>query len=220
VAAVLAIFLEFRGMRVRTASELSYWGGGPVVGSTRWPHDPAGVTALGEELDDFLPNSRGWMLVVASTDSERALANELARRLNDEWVPGDLVDFEVYAPEMGRVLAETAEPATELASSTALSRRGPMADALMYPGPLRAPLADSWHGPLGVPALRRAARLADRVLVVVTSGSMSALEIARIRTRIGRSEGVGFVLVGIDSDLDELPDRIGPVDAFWRTHRA
>ena len=75
-------------------------------------------------------------------------------------------------------------------------------------------VALAWNGPLSGPVLRRAARLAHRVMVVVSAG-MSAIELSRVTTRLGRNVGVGYVLVNLDDAYVELEDRVGPVEAFW-----
>lgn len=75
-------------------------------------------------------------------------------------------------------------------------------------------VALAWNGPLSGPALRRAARLAHRVIVVVSSG-MGVVELSRVPTRLGRDSGLGYVLVNIDDAYVDLPDRVGPVEAFW-----
>lgn len=64
-------------------------------------------------------------------------------------------------------------------------------------------------------ALRRAARLADRVLVVVTSNGMKMLELAQMKRRLGREQHVGYVVIGVTEDVSRLEDRAGPVDSFW-----
>ena len=75
-------------------------------------------------------------------------------------------------------------------------------------------VALAWNGPLSGPVLRRAARLAHRVMVVVSSG-MSAIDLTRVQTRLGRKEGVGYVLVNLSDVYVDLQDRVGPVEAFW-----
>jgi uncharacterized protein involved in exopolysaccharide biosynthesis len=75
-------------------------------------------------------------------------------------------------------------------------------------------VALAWNGPLSGPVLRRAARLAHRVLVVVSSG-MSVIDLARIQTRLGREVGVGYVLVNVGDAYVDLQDRVGPVEEFW-----
>ncbi|MGB7476856.1 MAG: hypothetical protein WBM26_11640, partial [Polyangiales bacterium] len=77
-------------------------------------------------------------------------------------------------------------------------------------------VALAWNGPLSGPVLRRAARLAHRVMVVVSSG-ISAIELARIQTRLGRVKGVGYVLVNVGDSYVDLQDRVGPVEEFWES---
>jgi uncharacterized protein involved in exopolysaccharide biosynthesis len=79
-------------------------------------------------------------------------------------------------------------------------------------------VALAWNGPLSGPVLRRAARLAHRVMVVVSSG-MSVVDLARLPTRLGRDQGVGYVLVNVDDAYVDLHDRVGPVEAFWEGPR-
>jgi hypothetical protein len=81
-------------------------------------------------------------------------------------------------------------------------------------------VVQSWDGADAGPSLRKAARRADRVLVVVPSGKLSASRLLQVRTRLGREDpGVGFVVAGLPSYLTTLPDRVGPVAAFWRSRR-
>ena len=77
-------------------------------------------------------------------------------------------------------------------------------------------VALGWNGPLSGPVLRRAARLAHRVLVVASAGA-SLLELPKVKTRLGRDEGVGYVLVNLPEEYLEMTDRVGDVQAFWRT---
>lgn len=75
-------------------------------------------------------------------------------------------------------------------------------------------VALAWNGPLSGPVLRRAARLAHRVMVVVSAG-VKAPTLAGIKTRLGRSDGVGYVLVNLADEFVDLEDRVGPVETFW-----
>ena len=75
-------------------------------------------------------------------------------------------------------------------------------------------VALTWNGPLSGPLLRRAARLAHRVMVVVSSGT-SVFDLTRIQTRLGREKGVGYVLVNVSDAYVDLHDRVGPVEEFW-----
>ena len=75
-----------------------------------------------------------------------------------------------------------------------------------------------WNGPLVGPVLRRAARLAHRVIVVVPAG-LGASELTKVRTRLGRNDGVGYVLVNLADEYAELQDRVGAVESFWLGER-
>ncbi|GAB4217245.1 MAG: hypothetical protein OHK0013_44560 [Sandaracinaceae bacterium] len=87
------------------------------------------------------------------------------------------------------------------------------------PDPLQRMVTTAWENSLASPGLRRQARLADRVLVVVPSGAITVPELRELRLRLGRDGGVGFVVVGLTPDLAMLPDRCGPVEAFWAATR-
>lgn len=76
-------------------------------------------------------------------------------------------------------------------------------------------VALAWNGPLSGPVLRRAARLAHRVIVVVSSG-IKVVDLSRVRTRLGREEGVGYVLINVDDAYAEVEDRVGDVEEFWQ----
>ena len=79
-------------------------------------------------------------------------------------------------------------------------------------------VAIAWNGPLSGPVLRRAARLAHRVMVVVSSG-MSGVDLARVHRRLGREKGVGYVLVNVSDAYVDLHDRVGAVEEFWEGAR-
>ena len=79
-------------------------------------------------------------------------------------------------------------------------------------------VALAWNGPLSGPVLRRAARLAHRVVVVVSSG-LSVVDLARVKTRLGRDRGVGYVLVNVGDRYMDVEDRVGPVEEFWQGER-
>ena len=75
-------------------------------------------------------------------------------------------------------------------------------------------VALAWNGPLSGPLLRRAARLAHRVVVVVSAGT-NGIELTRIQRRLGRKKGVGYVLVNVGDAYVDLDDRVGAVEEFW-----
>lgn len=78
-------------------------------------------------------------------------------------------------------------------------------------------IATAWEGPLHGQQLRRAARLADRVLVVVPSGATTVFQLRSIGTRLGHPSGLGYVVVGISEEFASLPDRAGDVESFWNS---
>jgi len=55
-------------------------------------------------------------------------------------------------------------------------------------------------------------------LVVVSSG-LSVVELTQIKTRLGRQDGVGYVLVNLSSAYVDAADRVGPVEEFWKGPR-
>jgi hypothetical protein len=71
------------------------------------------------------------------------------------------------------------------------------------------------------PALRRAARRADRVLVLVPSGRLSFVRLSQIPALVGRDDpGLAYLVVDLPAHLTTLPDRAGPVGAFWSYERS
>ncbi|MCZ7682100.1 MAG: hypothetical protein M5U28_26230 [Sandaracinaceae bacterium] len=45
--------------------------------------------------------------------------------------------------------------------------------------------------------------------MVVTSNAMRAIELAQMKARLGRTDAVAYVLVGVSDDVARLPDRAG-----------
>jgi hypothetical protein len=138
------------------------------------------------------------------------------------------VGTEQTRPGVGRAVHVATETASVSASDAvmraAVRLLGNEEDEITGPRPSDPPasrvaggvtgVALAWNGPLNGPVLRRAARLAHRVMVVVSSG-MSAVDLARIQTRLGREKGVGYVLVNVSDAYVDLKDRVGPVEGFW-----
>jgi hypothetical protein len=79
----------------------------------------------------------------------------------------------------------------------------------------RLPKVGYWDGPEEGPAIRRAARLADRVLVVVPSAETSVMTLLNVASRLGRRRGIGYVVVNLDPGFSHLPDRSGNPEEFW-----
>lgn len=209
IALAFVLGRELRGLRVRTPAEVGFWGHGPVVGSTTWPKDPRGVEDLVAGLDDYAPDARGKLLIVGASEREEELACELATRLGEDWVmlsqPGG------YVSPIDPVPGQQHRPGAQY--PLAKADTGPYPLATAHPQDMRV---EAWVGPSKGQALRRAARLADRVIVLVPSGAISTTELSQMRTRLGRTDGVGYILVGLDDELQHLPDRAGDLQGFWR----
>ncbi len=231
IAALLLLFREFRGMRVCTAAELAFWGRGPVIATTVWPRDLHAVDDLIADMDDFAPHALGRTLVIGASRDQSVLAHTVAGRLNDDW-NNEAVSVTDYDPMSSSVAAPHVTPVGAAAAATASVAYAdvPLSESLAlvpvsvrstaltrYRAPRRA--VESWDGPDEGPSLRRAARLADRVAVIVSSGALSAIEVAAITTRIGRADGVGFILVDLEPAFARLKDRVGNVADFWAARR-
>ncbi|MGB8329196.1 MAG: hypothetical protein WCE62_03645 [Polyangiales bacterium] len=229
VAVVLLLVLrrEFHGLRVETPAEVAYWGSGPVLGSTPWPNDPRGLDELVAGLDDFVPEAKGTMLIIGASRDEASLAKDLADRINDDWfieqrtvesrdVPGP------PRPEQGPLHAPPPSgpyPIGRVGSqSVALARRppAPMPQQIRLLEGVEPLRPEAWDGPFEGQGIRRAARLADRIIILVRSGAISALRLNQVHNRIGRRHGIGYVVVGLPDELRKLPDRVGDVAGFWR----
>jgi uncharacterized protein involved in exopolysaccharide biosynthesis len=222
--AVLCIFgYELRGFKVYTAREAGFWANATVVASSTWPREANTLGALVDELSDAAPAVRGMTLVVGARVNEVPLAREIAYWLSHltGWSQRNVVG--ANEPVVDGAASPTVEVAPGVESSStsvpprgssgaALARRGGGADGLT--------VAQAWDGPPDGPSLRRAARLADRVLVVLASGSLSAVDVAQLRSRLGRGQGIGLLVVGLHPDLVKLPDRVGDVEDFWRDRTA
>lgn len=239
VTMVLALLLyrELHGFHVQTPAETAWWGNGPVIGATTWPRDSRALIDLIADMDDFAPEAKGSVLIVASTEAERELAHEIAGQLNHDWGSSALVDVPVlgalpppstadddpYSDERDIMNGELYDGPAEMMLTGPYDLDGLNgADISTYAGqpqdiddPAERLICTAWSGPSHGQALRRAARLADRVLVVVTSDAMRATALARMKKRLGREGAVGYVLVGVSDDVAKLPDRAGPIEEFW-----
>jgi hypothetical protein len=103
--------------------------------------------------------------------------------------------------------------------SVALARlpSAPATNAIRLVSPAGQLQLEAWDGPLEGQSLRRAVRLADRVLILVRSGAVSVLRLNGIQRRFGRERGIGYIVVGLPKELHSLPDRVGDVAGFWRS---
>lgn len=202
LAALLALLVvigkELRGFKVVTATEAAFWAKGPVVASSVWPRDTEMLSLLVDELADHAPFSTGTTLVLGASDAEAPLAREMAYWLST-----------MRGPEQ-KALGAGVSGHDATAASTAIAVVSPDAGASRV-------AAHTWEGETDGQAMRRAARLASRVLVVLQSNTMSMPQLAQTHARLGRDAGVAILLVGLDPAFVHLRDRVGSVSAFWRS---
>ncbi|AKF06540.1 Tyrosine-protein kinase Wzc [Sandaracinus amylolyticus] len=111
-------------------------------------------------------------------------------------------------PEAGRATMLDARPPKHRALDATESR-----------APHEQAVALAWTGAMEGPTLRRAARLADRVIVLVREGTLSPADLAKLQVRLGREDAIGFLVVGADEESAKGPDRVGAVAEFWTTRK-
>jgi len=228
----LALFVvlrrEFGGLLLETPAEVAFWGNGPVLGATTWPSDPRSLDELIAGLDDLVPHAKGSMLIVGGSSNESRLAHELAVRLNHDWFLANehaATPSVPSSPPTERAPLQTPPPSGPYpigdsgSHSVALQRvpSAPPTGAIRLATPAGHLRLEAWEGPYEGQALRRAARIADRIVVLVRSDAMSAIRLNGIQNRVGRQQGIGYIVVGLPDELDSLPDRVGDVAGFWRS---
>ena len=228
IGLVVVFWREFAGLRVQTPAEIAFWGSGPVLAATPWPVDPLGLDELVAGLDDLAPDANGTLLILAASPEDAPLARDFARRVNEDW----FVDGPMAAAPAGRV--SVPRPQTPLTTPPPPSGPYPIGgSARQSAAPAQPSTAlalrpvklvrrdqrirlEAWDGPFEGQSLRRAARLADRVIVLVRSNGTTALALHGVHRRIGRQDGIGFVVLALPQELESLPDRVGNVVGFWK----
>ncbi len=214
--------IELRGLRVHTASEAAFWLRSPAIGTTTWPRDPSMLDELLDELADCASASIGNTLVIGATEGDEAAAREIARGLSSRT---QSAASPVIADEPARALigpgGEVMIERTTLPDATALMKTASISDstALRRIDDSQRAAIQAWEGGTSSISKRRASRLSDRVIVVLASNTASAFRVADLPIRLGRDQGLGVLVIGIDPSLAHLPDRIGDVDGFWMSER-
>ena len=213
LAATLGVILwSLRRLDVRTPKEAAFWSRVPVVGASTWPRDQDMLSSLMHDLDDYAPHCEGVTLIVGASIDEAHLARRVA-----EWDGHRIVKSiddpqRLLAAGQGGSMYPLARP-----SSSAESAREQRSDAPGAPGNMQIL---TLTGPVPAQALRRAARLADRVMVVVGSGKHSIFQLMKIKGRLGRDQGIGVLLVGLDKDYAMVRDRVGDIERFWHATKS
>jgi uncharacterized protein involved in exopolysaccharide biosynthesis len=72
---------SLRGLKLWTASEIAFWGRGPVVAASNWPASPQGLEDLLLDLGEALSTARGTTLIFALAPEWTQRAVELTSRL-------------------------------------------------------------------------------------------------------------------------------------------
>jgi uncharacterized protein involved in exopolysaccharide biosynthesis len=204
---LLIILWSLRRLDVRTPQEAAFWSSVPVVGASTWPRDPDMLSSLMHDLDDYAPHCEGVTLIVGASLDEAHLARRVA-----EW-DGHRMVKSIDDPQ--RLLA-----AGSGGSQYPLARPSIRTGAAEPEGAVPSNMQIlTLTGPVPAQALRRAARLADRVMVVVASGKHSIFQLMKIKGRLGREGGIGVLLVGLEKDYAMVTDRVGNIESFWRATR-
>jgi uncharacterized protein involved in exopolysaccharide biosynthesis len=188
---------------VVTPKEAAFWSSAPVIGASTWPRDPDMLSSLMHDLDDFAPHCEGVTLIVGVSLDEAHLARRVAEwdghRMPKHYDPQKLLSAGAGGAANALALRD---------ESMAAGREDPNNMQIL-----------TLMGPVPAQALRRAARMADRVLVVVQSGKHSCLQMTRIKNRLGRDGGIGILLVGLPKEYAMVRDRVGEVEQFWHATR-
>jgi uncharacterized protein involved in exopolysaccharide biosynthesis len=244
VALLVLLLRPLKDGRIYTAREAAFWANMPVVSSSAWPRNKDAFFPLIDELGDDGGGARGFTLVLSASGRERVLAEELAywlggsslgsdgkaevqtaaaaqdaaQQSSGQAAQGQSVHVVAGGGQAGEAVAASGSTGSALA---VIPSSKPPAGSSLTPyrrGAMTATRAGThaWVGDNDGPALRRAARAADRVLVVLTSGTELFTSLAALRTRLGRDNGVALLLLGVSPELLNLPDRVGDVERFWR----
>jgi len=206
LALVWVVAWPLRRLDVCTPKEAAFWSGVPVVGASTWPRDPDMLASLMHDLDDFAPHAQGVTLIVGLSVDEAQLARKVA-----DWDGQRIVQGGVHDPQLRLGAGQSAYPlAVGGGRSMPPDGREPTGSMQIL----------SLTGPVPAQALRRAARLADRVLVVVSSAKHSFFQLQKIRSLLGRDDGIGLLLVGLEKEYALVRDRVGAVEGFWSSVRS
>ncbi|MFK8004539.1 MAG: GumC family protein [Polyangiales bacterium] len=97
VVAFLCIFFVFRdlwGLKLRFPNEVAWWGKGPVLGMSKWPFDPVGLTDVIADMEDMTDGAVGNVLIVGTSERDQDVVQRVAFGLSAAWaqVPTDFPD--------------------------------------------------------------------------------------------------------------------------------
>ncbi len=209
---------DLNGMRLIAPDEVAWWGGGPVVGTSTWPRDNEALADLIADLEDVVLDARGHLLLVGAGDMEAGLTTHLAAAIEQCWAGASVME---NGGSMRQLRASNAHEPTVLREAIVLPLDRRVRTVYEVPedrGPVSvgAGLLVStcrWEGAAGMPALRRAARRARGVLVLVGAG-IKAGQLREVRRQLGREDGVGYLLLAVSDEVAKQNDRCGTLDDF------
>lgn len=204
-----------KGLKLQTPAEVAWWGKGPVVGTSTWPEDPNGLFDLLADMDDMTESAQGTLLVVGASERERKLARRLAFEMGQDWGETTLLENTALPALPSGMPPDMPGPQGVALDLTMPESPIPVGVEAATPPAHEGLTAVTWSDATGSNSLRRAARRADGVLVVVASDMVKASELAKLRKSLGRDDGVAFLLVGVSEEVAKLSDRTGPVEEFW-----
>jgi uncharacterized protein involved in exopolysaccharide biosynthesis len=193
IALLVVVYRELRGMRIKTASEASYWGRAPVLASTSWPEDDGEPSAPAERyLADAFERRSGVVGIAPMGEGESAvaLASAVVSRLEARGRTCVIIDArESLYGARGAALADAIE---HRSFADGIEKLREVRDHVLVLLPTTAqPMA-----------LRASLRSLDSLLIVLQSGKVRATELAALRATLGlKRGGLGLALTHVPRDL-------------------
>ena len=96
IAALVTLLHELRGFRIHTATELAFWGKGPVLAASRWPTSPEARDDLVSDVVGALRGAKGKTLLIGAGTMEMALVQPLAHSIREQIERESSVDEAAY----------------------------------------------------------------------------------------------------------------------------
>jgi uncharacterized protein involved in exopolysaccharide biosynthesis len=99
VAAILSLLYELRGLRIHSASELTYWGKGPTIASSFAPQSATSLQELAEDLTDWSTISGAKIAMVGVTNHEHSLVETLVQNMRESGL-GQARSIDAFSPNV------------------------------------------------------------------------------------------------------------------------
>jgi len=108
LAAILSLLYELRGLRIHTAVELTYWGKGPTIASSKAPLTAACLKDLAEDLTDWSTGAGAKIALLGISSLERSLVDGLVQNMREQ-AAGQALSIDAFSldtpgPELRRGL--------------------------------------------------------------------------------------------------------------------